>query len=145
MDVIAQNRQARHNYFIEDTFLAGMVLEGWEVKAILAGRANFGAGGAYVRLMAGEAFLEGFSITPLPQATLGLLAERLPARSRKLLLSRAELNKLARNVIKQGYTIVPLAVQRNKKLKLEIGLARGKKQHDKRETIKARDLARISE
>lgn len=145
MEVIAQNRQARYNYFIEDTVLAGMVLEGWEVKAILAGRANFGAGGAYVRLVGGEAFLEAFSITPLPQTALGLLAERHPARPRKLLLCRAELNKLARTVTQRGYTIVPLAIHRGKKLKLELGLARGKKQYDKRETIKARDLARNGE
>lgn len=142
MDVIAQNRQAHHNYFIEDTFLAGLVLEGWEVKAILAGRANFGAGGAYVRLRAGEAFLESFTITPLPQSSQGLLADRQPMRPRKLLLSRAELNKLSRLSTLRGMTVVPLALHRAKKLKLEIGVARGKKLPDKREALKDRDLAR---
>lgn len=142
MSILATNRQARHNYHIEDTLTAGLVLEGWEVKAILAGRANFGAGGAYVRLRDGEAFLEAMSITPLPEARQGLLAECVPLRTRKLLLNRSELRKLADKVALRGYTVVPLAIHRQRKLKLEIGLAKGKKLHDKRESLKQRDLER---
>lgn len=140
--VVLENRQARHLYFIEDTFTAGMVLEGWEVKSILSGRANFNGGGAFIKFINGEAWLEAMTITPLASTTQGLLVSRQPSRARKLLLTRAELNKLQDKVVKRGYTVVPLAVERDRKLKLVLGLAKGKKQHDKRETIKARDLSR---
>lgn len=138
---VLENRQARHLYHIEDTFKAGIVLEGWEVKSILSGRANFNGGGAFVKFIAGEAWLEAMTITPLLTTNQGLLGHREPNRARKLLLSRSELNKLMKRVV-AGYTIVPLAVERERKLKVIIGLAKGKKQHDKRETIKQRDLTR---
>lgn len=145
MDTIAENRQARHNYHIEDTFLAGMVLEGWEVKSILAGRGNFGMGGAFVALRNGEAFLEGTHITPGAEVHRTHIDTPQPSRTRKLLLTSTELSKLNKKVIERGYTVVPLAIQREgagKKLKVLIGLAKGKKQYDKRADQKARDLER---
>ncbi|MEX3983962.1 SsrA-binding protein SmpB [Paraburkholderia sp. EG287A] len=142
MSTVIENRQARHLYFVEDTLEAGLVLEGWEVKAILGGRANFNGGGAFIRFIDGEAFIDAMTITPLLEHHQGLLASRQPNRLRKLLLTKAELAKLGRKVAERGYTVVPLAVVRRRQLKLVIGLARGKKQHDKRETIKQRDQAR---
>ncbi|KVP17193.1 SsrA-binding protein SmpB [Burkholderia ubonensis] len=142
MTTILENRQARHLYFIEESLEAGLVLEGWEVKAILTGRANFNGGGAFIRMSGGEAWLEAMTITPLPMANQGLLSSLQPARARKLLLSRAELTKLSRKVAERGYTVVPLEVTRGRKLKLMIGLAKGKNKADKRETIKARELTR---
>jgi SsrA-binding protein len=142
MTTILENRQARHLYSIEESMEAGLVLEGWEVKAILAGRANFNGGGAFVRLENGEAWLEGMTITPLPMANQGLLAQHTPGRARKLLLHASELTKLSRRVAERGYTVVPLAVARGRKLKLNIGLAKGKNVADKRNTIKQRDLSR---
>lgn len=139
---ILENRQARHLYAIEDSYEAGLVLEGWEVKAILAGRANFNGGGAFIRLTAGEAWLEAMTITPLPASNKGLLAPMQPGRARKLLLRGAELEKLSRKVAERGYTVVPLSVERGRKLKLVIGLAKGKNHADKRDTIKQRDLTR---
>lgn len=140
--LVVENRQARHHYFIEDTFTAGLVLEGWEVKSILAGRATFNSGTAFVRLVNGEAFLESLTITPAAQDNKGLLSSLKPNRARKLLLNKAELAKLSTKVVQRGYTIVPLAVTYDRKLKLTIGIARGKKLVDKRDTIKARDLER---
>ena len=142
MTTILENRQARHLYSIEESMEAGLVLEGWEVKAILAGRANFNGGGAFVRVENGEAWLEAMTITPLPMANQGLLAQHTPGRARKLLLHASELTKLSRRVAERGYTVVPLAVVRGRKLKLTIGLAKGKNVADKRNTIKQRDLSR---
>lgn len=142
MTTVIENRQARHLFAIEDTLEAGLVLEGWEVKAILGGRANFNGGGAFIRFVDGEAFIDAMTITPLLEHHQGLLAQRQPNRLRKLLLTKQELTKLGRKVAERGYTVVPLAVVRRRQLKLVIGLARGKKQHDKRETIKQRDLSR---
>lgn len=142
MTTILENRQARHLYSIEESMEAGLVLEGWEVKAILAGRANFNGGGAFVRMANGEAWLESMTITPLPMANQGLLAQHTPGRARKLLLHASELTKLSRRVAERGYTVVPLAVVRGRKLKLTIGLAKGKNHADKRNTIKQRDQAR---
>ena len=142
MTTILENRQARHLYSIEESMEAGLVLEGWEVKAILAGRANFNGGGAFVRVENGEAWLEAMTITPLPMANQGLLAQLTPGRARKLLLHASELTKLSRRVAERGYTVVPLAVVRGRKLKLTIGLAKGKNVADKRNTIKQRDLSR---
>lgn len=144
-NVILENRQARHLYHIEDSFEAGLVLEGWEVKAILGGRANFNGGGAYVRLLTGEAWLESMTITPQVETNQGLLVSRVPGRARKLLLKRQELDKLSKKVIERGYTLVPLAVTRGRKLKLQIGLAKGRKQADKRQALKERDLGRAAE
>lgn len=137
--VVVENRQARHLYHIEDTFEAGLLLEGWEVKAILAGHATFNGGAAYVDLRDGEAYVELLTITPLAHASQGLLAEHEPARARKLLLNKSELRKLERRKKEQGYTIVPLSMTYGRKVKLNIGLAKGKKLADKRETVKARD------
>lgn len=139
---VVDNRQARHLYLIEDTFEAGIMLTGWEVKAILAGQATFNGGSAFVRMHQGEAFLESLTITALPQARIGLLESLEPMRPRKLLLRRTELTKLARRVAERGYTVVPLALTYNGKLKVQIGLAKGKKLADKRDTVKARDLDR---
>lgn len=139
---VVDNRQARHLYFIEDTFEAGLKLEGWEVKAILSGQATFNGGSAFVRLKDGEAFLDALTITPLPQARMGLLQDMQPNRLRKLLLRRTELTKLERRVAERGYTLVPLALTYNGKLKLQLGLAKGKKLADKRDTVKDRDLQR---
>lgn len=140
--VLVDNRQARHLYLIEDTFTAGLMLQGWEVKAIPAGQANFNGGGAYVTIKDGEAFIQSMSITPLLTARKGLLEEIDPARSRKLLLNRTELTKLSKRVGEKGYTVVPLALTYNGKMKLEIGLAKGKKLADKREATKQRDIKR---
>lgn len=136
---VVDNRQARFLYQIEDTFTAGLVLEGWEVKSILAGQANFNGGGAFIRLKDGEAFIDTMTITPLPQALKGLLQALDPNRPRKLLLKRAEIDKLNRRVAERGFTVVPLALTYNGKLKLEIGVAKGKKLADKRESVKQRD------
>lgn len=145
MNTVAENRKARHDYHIEDTYLAGLMLEGWEVKSILAGRGNFGMGGAFVVIKGGEAFLEGTHLTPIQDVQRSHIDKPNPVRTRKLLLTRHELDKLQDRVTKRGYTIVPLAIQREgegKKLKLLIGLAKGKKQYDKRADQKARDLER---
>lgn len=139
---VVDNRQARHLFTIEDTFEAGLILEGWEVKSILAGRANFNGGAAFIKLINGEAFLDALTITPQATSALGLLAVREPNRLRKLLLNKSELVKLERRVKERGYTVVPLALTLNGKLKLTIGLAKGKKLADKRETLKQRDIAR---
>ena len=137
--VVVENRQARHLYHIEDTFEAGLILEGWEVKAILAGHATFNGGAAYVDLRDGDAYVELLTITPLKQAAKGLLDVHNPGRARKLLLNKSELRKLDKLRKERGYTIVPLAMTYGRKLKLNIGVARGKKLADKRETVKARD------
>lgn len=137
--IVVENRQARHLYAIEDTFEAGIMLMGWEVKAILAGQATFNGGGSFVRIKGGEAFLDSLTVTPLPQARKGLLEALEPNRQRKLLLNKSELRKLERRVAERGYTIVPLSMSYGSKLKLNIGLAKGKNQADKRETVKQRD------
>lgn len=139
---VVDNRQARHLFFIEDTFEAGIMLQGWEVKAILAGQANFNGGSAFIRMTDGEAYLDALTVTPLPQAVKGAFLELQPNRQRKLLLHKSELKKLSRRVREHGYTVVPLALTYNGKLKVNIGLAKGKKQHDKRDTIKQRDVSR---
>lgn len=140
--IVLLNRPARHDYHIEETFIAGMVLEGWEVKAILAGRANFNGGGAFIRLRNSIATLEGMTITPLAHTDQGLLVPRDPHRSKVLLLNKVELAKLARKVVLRGYTLVPLAVLRERKLKLELGVAKGKALPDKRLAKKEQDLQR---
>jgi SsrA-binding protein len=139
---LVDNRQARHLYHIEDTYQAGMILEGWEVKAMLAGQANFNGGSSFVRMVNGEAFLDALTVTPLPYTDVGLLVDRKPTRLRKLLMNKAELRKLDKRVRENGYTIVPLALTLNGKIKLQLGLAKGKKQHDKRDTLKQRDVQR---
>jgi SsrA-binding protein len=136
---IAENRRARFDYFIEERLEAGLVLEGWEVKSMRAGKAQIAEG--YVYLKDGEAFLFGALITPLNTTSTHVTAD--PKRTRKLLLSRAELARLVGSVERKGYTLVPLDLHwKNGRAKLEIGLAKGKKQHDKRATEKERDWQR---
>ena len=137
--VIAENKKAFHDYFIEERFETGMVLEGWEVKAIRAGRANLKE--SYVVLKQGEVFLIGCHISPLPTASTHIHPD--PVRTRKLLLHAAEISKLIGKVERAGYTLVPLNMHLSKgRIKLEIGLAKGKKQHDKRAAEKEREWQR---
>ncbi|MFI4914259.1 MAG: SsrA-binding protein SmpB [Steroidobacterales bacterium] len=137
--LIAENRRARYEYFIEDRFEAGLALEGWEVKSLRAGRAQLTE--AYVYLRNGEAFLIGAHLSPLRTASTHKVAD--PVRTRKLLLHRSELHKLIGAVERRGYTLVPLELYWVKgRAKLEVGLAKGKQKHDKRATEKARDWQR---
>jgi SsrA-binding protein len=136
---IAENRKARHDYFIEDDFEAGLVLEGWEVKSLRAGRVQLRE--SYVVIKGGEAWLLGAHITPLPTASTHIHPD--PTRTRKLLLHRAELDKLIGAVERKGYALVPLNLHWSKgRAKLRVGLAKGKKQHDKRAVEKERDWQR---
>jgi len=136
---IVQNRKASHDYFIERRIEAGIALEGWEVKAIRAGRAQLKE--AYVIVSNGELFLIGSHISPLLTASSHLSPD--PVRTRKLLLHAGEINQLIGSVERAGYTLVPLDLHFKKGLiKLEIGLAKGKKQHDKREAQKDREWRR---
>ncbi|HTM64051.1 MAG TPA: SsrA-binding protein SmpB [Gammaproteobacteria bacterium] len=139
---IANNRKAHHEYFIEDRYEAGMVLQGWEVKSLRAGRIQLDQG--YVVLKGGEAFLFGALITPLQTASTHINPD--PQRTRKLLLHQRELNKLIGSVERKGYTLIPLQLYwKDNRVKLEIGLAKGKKLHDKRATEKERDWKREKE
>lgn len=136
---IALNRRARHEYHIEERVEAGIALQGWEVKALRAGRINFGDSYAIVRN--GEIFLFGTSIPPLISASSHVQAD--DRRTRKLLLNRAEIDKLIGAVERRGFTLVPTAMYWKKNnVKVEIGLARGKQDHDKREVEKERDWQR---
>jgi SsrA-binding protein len=136
---IVDNKKAFHDYFIEERYEAGLVLEGWEVKSIRAGRANIKE--AYVILKSEEPFVIGMHISPLPTASTHVHPD--PTRSRKLLLNAEEIRKLIGKVEVRGYTLVPLDLHYTKgRVKLEIGLAKGKKQYDKRETEKERDWQR---
>jgi SsrA-binding protein len=136
---IVQNRKAFHDYFIEERYEAGIVLDGWEVKAIRAGRVQIGEG--YVILRDGALYLIGCHISPLPTASTHVHPD--PTRTRKLLLHAEELKRLIGKVERAGYTLVPLDLHyRNGWIKLEVGLAKGKKQHDKREAEKERDWQR---
>ena len=136
---IVDNKKAFHDYFIEERFEAGMVLQGWEVKSIRAGRVQLKE--AYVIVRQGEVFLFGSHISPLPTASTHINPD--PVRTRKLLLNADEIKKLIGKVERAGYTLVPLNMHYTKgRIKCEIGLAKGKKQHDKRETEKQRDWQR---
>lgn len=136
---IALNKKARHDFFIEESFEAGIALEGWEVKSLRAGRAQLTE--AYVHLRSGEAWLLGAHVTPL--TTVSTHVHPDPTRTRKLLLHRDELDRLVGAVERKGYTLVPLKLYfRQGRAKLEIGLAKGKKQHDKRATKKEQDWQR---
>jgi SsrA-binding protein len=137
--LIAENRRARYDYFIEERLEAGLVLQGWEVKSMRAGKAQVAE--AYVYLKEGEAFLFGANITPLKTASTHVIPD--PIRTRKLLLNKSELSRLVGSVERKGYTLVPLDLHwKEGRAKLEIGLAKGKKQHDKRATEKDRDWQR---
>jgi SsrA-binding protein len=136
---IAQNRKAYHDYFIEEKYEAGIMLEGWEVKAIRAGQVHLSE--AYVILKSRTPYLIGCHITPLTAASTHVQPD--PTRTRKLLLKAEELQRLIGKVERAGYALVPLDLHyRGGWIKLEIGLAKGKKQHDKREAEKERDWQR---
>jgi SsrA-binding protein len=136
---IVDNRKAYHDYFIEEKFEAGLALEGWEVKAIRAGRAQLKE--SYVVVKDGEIVLLGAHVTPLATASTHVHAD--PTRTRKLLLHRAEINRLVGQVERAGYTLVPLNLHYSKgRVKLDVGLAKGKKQYDKRASIKEREWNR---
>lgn len=136
---IAENKKAFHDYFVEDRYEAGIVLEGWEIKSIRAGRAQIKE--SYVVMKDGEAFLIGAHISPLITASTHVKHD--PTRTRKLLLHRAELNRLIGKVERAGFAMVPIDLHFTRgKVKLAIGLAKGKKQHDKRDSEKDRDWKR---
>lgn len=136
---IVQNKKAFHDYFIEERYEAGIALEGWEVKAIRDGRVQLKE--AYVIVSGGELFLIGAHISPLPTASTHIQPD--PTRTRKLLLKAGEISKLIGAVERAGYTLVPLDMHYARgRVKLEIGLAKGKRQHDKREAEKDRDWKR---
>jgi SsrA-binding protein len=136
---IAENRKARHDYFIEETYEAGLSLQGWEVKSLRAGRVQLKE--AYVFVKDAEAFLFGAHVSALPTASTHVIPD--PIRTRKLLLNRSELNRLVGAVERRGYTLVPIEMYwKNGRAKLRIGLAKGKKEHDKRATEKDRDWQR---
>jgi len=136
---IVDNRKAWHDYFIEEKYEAGLALEGWEAKAIRAGRVQLKE--AYVVLKGEEVWLIGCHITPLATASTHIHPD--PTRSRKCLMHGEEIAKLIGKVERAGYTLVPLDLHYSRgRIKLEVGLARGKKQHDKREAEKEREWAR---
>jgi len=136
---VAVNKKARFEYFIEEKLEAGLALEGWEVKALRAGKAQLTE--SYVLLKEGQAWLFGCHITPLPTASTHVHPD--PIRTRKLLMHRREIDRLVGAVERRGYTLVPLKMYWNRgRAKLEVGLAKGKKQHDKRATEKDRDWQR---
>ena len=141
---IALNKRARHEYFIEDEIEAGLSLQGWEVKSLRAGKANISD--SYVIMRDGEAYLFGATITPLNVASTHVVCD--PTRTRKLLLKQRELANLYGQINRDGYTVVALSLSwKNAWCKIKIGVAKGKKDHDKRDTIKDRewklDKARI--
>jgi SsrA-binding protein len=136
---IAQNKKAFHDYFVEQKFEAGIALEGWEVKAIRAGRVQLKE--AYVIVRNNEIVLIGCHISPLPSASTHFQPD--PVRTRKLLLHAEEINRLIGSVERAGYTLLPLDMHYLRgRIKLEIGLAKGKKLHDKRQAEKDRDWQR---
>lgn len=133
---IARNKRARHDFFIEEEFEAGLSLQGWEVKSLRAGKANISD--SYILLRDSEAYLFGSTFQPLGVASSHVICD--PTRSRKLLLKQRELDSLYGRVNREGYTIVALSLYwKNAWGKLQIGVAKGKKEHDKREDIKERE------
>lgn len=137
--IIAANKKARHDYFLETQFEAGLVLEGWEVKSIRAGSVQLKE--SYILLKRGEAWLMGAHITPLKTASTHITPD--PVRLRKLLLNHREINKLFSAREREGYTIVPVDLHwHHNRVKIQIAIAKGKKQYDKRATIKERDWGR---
>lgn len=138
-NTIAVNKKARFDYFIEDTYEAGLVLEGWEVKSLRSGKAQLTE--SYVHVRNGEAWIIGMHISPLSTASTHVTPD--PTRTRKLLLNRREIDHLTGLVERRGYTLVALELYwKAGRAKLRIGLAKGKKQHDKRTAEKDRDWAR---
>jgi SsrA-binding protein len=136
---IVNNKKARFDYFIEKDFEAGLQLEGWEVKSLRAGRVNITD--AHVIIKRNEAWLLGASIQPL--STISAHSNPDATRTRKLLLNRRELDQLIGSVERQGYALIPMALYwKNNKIKMSLALAKGKKTHDKRDTVKERDWQR---
>ena len=136
--LIAQNRKARHDYHIDDTFEAGMVLVGTEVKSLRAGRATLGDG--FAEIHDGEAFLHGVHI---PEYTQGTWTNHEPRRVRKLLLNRHEIDKIETKIKERGFTLVPISMYfKDGRAKVELGLARGKKTYDKRHALAERQADR---
>jgi SsrA-binding protein len=136
---IVENKKAFHDYFIEERYEAGLVLAGWEVKAIRAGRANIKE--AYIILRGAEPYVIGMHISALPTASTHVNPD--PTRLRKLLLNAEEIRKLIGKVEQRGYTLVPLDLHYSKgRVKISVGLAKGKKQHDKRDAEKDREWQR---
>ncbi|MEX0732940.1 MAG: SsrA-binding protein SmpB [Aquisalimonadaceae bacterium] len=141
-NVIAVNKKSRHDFFIEDTLEAGLALEGWEVKSLRAGRLSLAEG--YVVVRRGEVWLIGSNVQPLPSASTHVVPD--PARTRKLLLHGKEIARLTGSADREGYTLVPLRMYwKRGRAKLEIGLGKGKKKYDKRETQKQHDWQRQKE
>ena len=139
---ILQNKKAHHDYTIEERFEAGLVLQGWEVKSIRAGRAQIKE--AYVIIRGAELFLLGSHITPLPEASTHVHCD--PTRTRKLLLNAGEIDKLIGKVERAGYALVPLDLHYNRgRIKLDVGLAKGKRQYDKRADAKDKEWKREQE
>ncbi|HLP81590.1 MAG TPA: SsrA-binding protein SmpB [Nitrosomonas sp.] len=139
---IVQNKKAFHDYFIEEKYEAGIVLEGWEVKAIREGRVQLKE--AYVIIRNGELFLIGSHISPLNTASTHINPD--PVRTRKLLLQAEQIRRLIGKVERAGYTLMPLDMHyKSGRIKLEIGLAKGKKQHDKRESEKSKEWERTKQ
>ncbi len=136
---IAVNKRARFDYHIDERLEAGIALQGWEVKSLRDGRIQFGE--SYALLRNGEAFLFGAQISPLISASTHVIADKM--RNRKLLLHRLELDRLIGAVERKGYTVIPLSLYwKGNKVKVELGLAKGKRQHDKRDAEKDRDWER---
>lgn len=139
---IVENRKAYHDYFIEERFEAGLVLQGWEVKAIRAGHVQLKE--SYIIVRDGEIWIVGMHISPLPNISTHVTPD--PVRTRKLLLRRDEISKLIGRVEQRGYTMVPLNLHyRRGRIKLEFGLGRGKKKHDKRDAARDKDWQRERE
>ena len=133
--IMIQNRKARHEYFVEDTIEAGLALFGTEVKSIRKGKANLQD--SYISVKQGEAFIWGMHISPYEQ---GNIFNRDPLRERKLLLHKQEIRYLAEQAARMGYTLIPLSIYfKNNRVKVEVGICRGKKLYDRRESLKQRD------
>ncbi|MBU2784559.1 MAG: SsrA-binding protein SmpB [Acidithiobacillus ferriphilus] len=136
---IALNREAKHEYFIEERFEAGMVLQGWEVKSLRANRLNLKD--SYIIIKNGELWLLGAHISPLLTASTHINPD--PTRTRKLLMHREQINRMIGSVERKGFTIVPLAMYwKQGRAKVEIALVKGKQEHDKRATVKDREWQR---
>jgi SsrA-binding protein len=136
---IVENRKASHDYFIEERYEAGLALEGWEVKAIRAGRAQIADG--YVMVRGGELFLIGSHVSPLPTVSTHFVPD--PARTRKLLMRADEIRRLIGKVEQRGYSLIPLNLHYSKgRIKLDVALARGKLKHDKRADVREKDWKR---
>lgn len=139
---IVENRKARHDYFIEERYEAGLVLQGWEVKAIRSGRVQLAE--SYIVIRDGELWVIGMHISPLATTSTHITAEA--TRSRKLLLKAEEISKLIGRVEQRGYTLIPLNLHYSRsRIKMDIGLGKGKKHHDKRDTSRDRDWQREQE